>query len=46
MPAMKSYEVIRQATDEPGVKVSWQVTAQRDDAYMRKHPFEAERDKH
>ncbi len=33
-------------TDEPGVKVSWQVTAQRDDAYMRKHPFKAERDKH
>jgi hypothetical protein len=33
-------------TDEPRVKVSWQVTAQRDDAYMREHPFEAERPKH
>ena len=33
-------------TDEPRVKVSWQVTAQRDDEYMREHPFEAERPKH
>ena len=32
-------------TDEPRVKVSWQVTAQRDDAYMRAHPFRAERPK-
>jgi len=27
------------------VKVSWQVTAQRNDAYMREHPFQAEQAK-
>jgi hypothetical protein len=32
-------------TDRPGVKVSWQVTARRDDPYMRAHPFQAEQAK-
>ena len=32
-------------TDAPGVKVSWQVTAERDDAYMRANPFRTERPK-
>jgi hypothetical protein len=32
-------------TNMAGVKVSWQVTARRNDAWMRAHPFEAERDK-
>jgi hypothetical protein len=27
------------------MKVSWQVTAVRDDAWMRVHPFAAEQDK-
>jgi len=27
-----------------GLKVSWEVTAVRNDRFMRKHPFEAERD--
>jgi hypothetical protein len=26
----------------PGLKVSWQITARRNDAYMRQHPFEVE----
>ncbi len=26
----------------PGIKVSWQITARRNDAYMRQHPFEVE----
>ena len=26
-------------TDKPHVEVSWQVTARRNDAYMRAHPF-------
>ncbi|MBN1423697.1 hypothetical protein JXA88_03990, partial [Candidatus Fermentibacteria bacterium] len=30
---------------EPGTEVSWMVTAQRNDAWMRMHPFVAERDK-
>lgn len=29
-------------TDQPQVKVSWQVTARRNDPYMRAHPFQAE----
>lgn len=32
-------------TNMANVKVSWQVTARRIDAWMRAHPFEAERDK-
>jgi trimeric autotransporter adhesin len=32
-------------TSKPNVKVSWQVTAKRDDAYMRGHPFQAEQAK-
>ena len=32
-------------TDKPDVKVSWQVTAQRNDPYMRAHPFQAEQAK-
>jgi hypothetical protein len=32
-------------TDQPQVKVSWQVTAQRNDPYMRAHPFQAEQAK-
>jgi hypothetical protein len=30
---------------KPGMKVSWQLTAQRNDAYMQDHPFEAVQDK-
>jgi hypothetical protein len=33
------------AGGQPGMKVSWQVTARRNDAYMRAHPFVVERDK-
>ena len=29
-------------TNKPNVRVSWQVTARRNDAYMRAHPFNAE----
>jgi hypothetical protein len=29
----------------PGMKVSWQVTARRNDAYMKAHPFAVEKDK-
>jgi hypothetical protein len=32
-------------TDKPNVKVSWQVTAKRNDPYMREHPFQAEQAK-
>jgi hypothetical protein len=32
-------------TDQPDVQVSWQVTAQRNDPYMRAHPFQAEQTK-
>ena len=32
-------------TNLSGVKVSWQVTARRNDAWMRAHPFAVERDK-
>ena len=32
-------------TSTPSVDVSWQVTARRNDAWMRAHPFEPERDK-
>jgi hypothetical protein len=32
-------------TDQPNVQVSWQVTARRNDAYMRAHPFQAEQAK-
>lgn len=32
-------------TSAPGVKVSWQVTGVRSDAYMLKHPFRVEGDK-
>jgi hypothetical protein len=32
-------------TDKPNVKVSWQVTARRNDAYLRAHPFQAEQAK-
>ncbi|MBZ5589301.1 MAG: hypothetical protein LAO05_12135 [Acidobacteriia bacterium] len=32
-------------TSRPNVKVSWQVTARRNDAMMQAHPFVAERDK-
>ena len=33
------------AGGKPGGKVSWQVTGVRHDAYVRKHPFQAEREK-
>jgi hypothetical protein len=33
------------STNAPSVKVSWQVTAKRNDAYMRAHPFQVEEDK-
>jgi hypothetical protein len=32
-------------TDEPNVQVSWQVTARRNDPYLREHPFQAEQAK-
>jgi hypothetical protein len=32
-------------TDKPNVKVSWQVTGIRQDAYANAHPFVVERDK-
>jgi hypothetical protein len=32
-------------TDQPNVQVSWQVTARRNDPYMREHPFQAEQAK-
>jgi hypothetical protein len=32
-------------TDQPNVRVSWQVTALRNDPYMRAHPFQAEQAK-
>jgi hypothetical protein len=32
-------------TDQPNVQVSWQVTAKRNDPYMRAHPFQAEQPK-
>jgi hypothetical protein len=32
-------------SDQPNVKVSWQVTARRNDLYMRAHPFRAEQAK-
>ncbi len=32
-------------TDEPNIKVSWQVTAKRNDKYLREHPFFEIRDK-
>lgn len=32
-------------TDKPGVKVSWQVTGVRHDAYMEKHPMQVEVEK-
>ena len=32
-------------TSKPRVRVSWQVTARRNDAYMRAHPFAAVQDK-
>jgi hypothetical protein len=32
-------------TDKPNVEVSWQVTARRNDPYMREHPFQAEQAK-
>jgi hypothetical protein len=32
-------------TDQQDVQVSWQVTAKRNDAYMREHPFQAEQAK-
>jgi hypothetical protein len=32
-------------TSKPNVQVSWQVTARRNDAYMRAHPFQAEQAK-
>ncbi len=32
-------------TDKPDVTVSWQVTAQRNDPYMRAHPFQTEQAK-
>jgi hypothetical protein len=35
----------RIAGGAPGMKVSWQVTCQRNDAHMKAHPFAAERDK-
>ena len=33
------------AGGRPGMKVSWQVTARRNDAYMRAHPYVVEQDK-
>lgn len=33
------------AGGRPGMKVSWQVTARRNDLYMRAHPFVVEKDK-
>ncbi len=33
------------AGGKPGMKVSWQVTARRNDPYMRAHPYVVERDK-
>jgi hypothetical protein len=30
---------------QPGMKVSWQVTARRNDAYMKAHPFVVEKEK-
>ena len=35
----------RIAGGKPGTKVSWQVTARRNDAYMRAHPYVVEKDK-
>jgi trimeric autotransporter adhesin len=32
-------------TDKPNVKVSWQVTGRREDAYMQAHPFKPEQEK-
>jgi hypothetical protein len=32
-------------SDQPNVKVSWQVTARRNDPYMQAHPFQAEQAK-
>jgi hypothetical protein len=32
-------------TDKPNVKVSWQVSGIRDDAYMKAHPMVVEQDK-
>src|SRR5262249_4634997 len=32
-------------TDQPQVRVSWQVTARRNDPYLREHPFQAEQAK-
>jgi hypothetical protein len=32
-------------TDKPSVKVSWQVTARRQDAWARNHPMQVEEDK-
>jgi hypothetical protein len=32
-------------TDQPNVQVSWQVTARRNDPYMRAHPFQVEQAK-
>jgi hypothetical protein len=34
----------RIAGGSAGLKVSWEVTAVRNDAFMREHPFDAERD--
>ena len=33
------------AGGKPGMRVSWQVTARRNDAYMKAHPFVVESDK-
>jgi hypothetical protein len=33
------------AGGKPGMKVSWQVTARRNDAYMKAHPYVVEKDK-
>jgi hypothetical protein len=33
------------AGGKPGMKVSWQVTARRNDPYIKAHPFEVEKDK-
>jgi hypothetical protein len=33
------------AGGKPGIKVSWQITARRNDAWIREHPFRPERDK-
>jgi hypothetical protein len=35
----------RIAGGNPGLKVSWQVTGQRDDPFAKDHPYEAEREK-